>query len=193
MKKYIIPFVMILGSLFIFRYIISVKKYEPSSMPMGENFNIVKAGKSISLSDFKGKVVALYFGFTYCPDVCPTMLSTLSSISKKLPIELRDQFQIIFITVDPQRDDQDKIDKYTAFFDPKIIALSTNVDKTREIAKSFGVNFKKFYPQKDSSNYVIDHTTYAVLIGKNNQVSDFIPHGEDASIIKETILKALKE
>lgn len=193
MKKYIIPFIMILGSLLIFRYIISVDKYESSSMPLGDNFSIDRNGTSISLSDFKGKVVALYFGFTYCPDVCPTMLSTLTSIRKKLPEDLRGNFQIIFITVDPERDDQEKIDKYTAFFDPSIIALNTNLDKTKEIAKSFGVNFKKFYPQKDSTNYVIDHTTYAVLIGKNNQVSDFIPHGEEASIIKETILTALKE
>lgn len=193
MKKYLIPFILILASLFIFRYIISLDKYEASSMPMGDNFSITKEDQVIRLSDYTGKVVVLYFGFTYCPDVCPTMLSTLSSIRKKLPNEIKENFQIIFITVDPERDDQKKIDKYTSFFDPSIIALKTNLDETKKIANSFGVNFKKFYPQKDSSNYVIDHTTYAILIGKNNKVQDFIPHGEDARVIKETIINALKE
>lgn len=194
MKKMIIPFILILASLFIFRYIISIDRgYVPSSMPTGSDFSIKKDSGAFVLSELKGKVVALYFGFTFCPDVCPTMLSTLSAIRKKLPSDLKKQFQIVFITVDPQRDTQEKIDKYTAFFDREIIALRTDIAKTTEIAKSFGVKFKKFFPQKDSKNYVIDHTTYAILIGKNNQIVDFIPHGDEVDNIKKIVLNALKD
>ena len=194
LKKIIIPVVLIFLSLLIFRYILSVdKEYNIPQMPTGSNFSFEKNGKSIELSDFKGKVVALYFGFTFCPDVCPSMLSTLSSIYKKLDEAQKRDFQIIFITVDPQRDNQKKIDDYTHFFEPSIVALRGNVQHTKRVAKSFGVNFSKYYPQKDSKNYVIDHTTYAILLDRNNEISEFIPHDESGDVIEKLILKELKD
>lgn len=181
------PVVMIALSLVILFLIYqNENRYELHQAPMGGEFSIESKGETISLSDFKGKAVVLYFGFTFCPDVCPTMLSTLKGIKKRIG-----DFHVLFITVDPQRDTQKKIDDYVKFFDSDFIALRTSLEKTRVIAKKYGVNFSKFYPQKDSENYVIDHTTYAVLIDKNGALVDFLPHGEDVSILEASIKKYL--
>lgn len=185
--KRVFPVVMILLSLVLLLLIYKSKnRYELHQAPMGGNFSIELEDRKVSLSDFKGRAVVLYFGFTFCPDVCPTMLSTLKGIKKKIG-----DFQVIFITVDPQRDTQKKIDEYVKFFDPSFIALRTNLEETKRIAKKYGVNFSKFYPQKDSKNYVIDHTTYAILIDKDGTLVDFLPHGEEASVLEASIKKYL--
>lgn len=182
-----VPFILLVLSVGIIFYIYQSKRvYELNQMPTGGDFSFVKKGEEVSLSDFKGVPVVLYFGFTFCPDVCPTMLSTLKGIKRQIK-----DFQVIFITVDPERDTQKKIDDYVNFFDSSFIALRGSVEKTRNVAKMYGVNFKKFYPSKESKNYVIDHTTYALLIDKNGKLVDFLPHGEQASVIESTIKKYL--
>lgn len=186
MKK-IFPFVMITLSVMILFFIYQLKnRYELHQAPLGGDFTVESNNKVTSLKDFRGTPVVLYFGFTFCPDVCPTMLSTLKSIKKRIG-----NFQVIFITVDPERDTQNKIDEYVKFFDESFIALRTDLKKTKEIAKKYGVNFTKHYPQKDSKNYVIDHTTYAILIDKDGTLVDFLPHGEEASVIEKSIKKYL--
>lgn len=188
MKKKLFGLLLIVLSIFLFRYILNLKELTYiNDMPKGGDFTFLKEGKSISLSDFRGKNVIIYFGFTFCPDICPTMLSTLKNIKKKLPENKK--FQLLFITVDPQRDTQEKIDKYLSFFDKEAIALRADEESTRKVAKMYGVNFSKFYPQKDSESYVIDHTTYALLVDKMGKLVEFIPHAEDPELILETINK----
>ena len=111
--------------------------------PVGAPFTLTSAqGKRVSLADFRGKLVLLYFGYTYCPDVCPTdllaMAQTLKSLGKS-----GDQVQPIFVTLDPARDTRELLRGYVAAFHPRIVALTGREDEIRRIATAYKVFYEK--------------------------------------------------
>ncbi|CAB3721508.1 SCO family protein [Achromobacter kerstersii] len=122
-------------------------------------------GKTRQLSDFAGKVVVVFFGFTQCPDVCPTSLAELTEVMKKLGPDA-DRVQVLLITVDPERDTQEVLKQYVSAFDPRFLGLTGTPDQIKKAAASFKAYYAKA-PTKDGSTYTMDHTAaFYLLDGK---------------------------
>lgn len=126
-------------------------------------FTLDAAGnKPVSLSDYHGDVVLLYFGYTYCPDICPTTLATLARARQALGPKA-DKVQVIMITVDPQRDTPDRLNAYIQKFDPSFIGLSGSLDQIKQVASEYGIYFQAQKPNADGG-YAVDHTAAVIAI-----------------------------
>jgi protein SCO1/2 len=135
------------------------------------------AGGTFTEASFKGSPTILFFGYTFCPDVCPTTLAEMTSITKDLKLGPKD-IKIVFATVDPQRDTLPQLKTYLSNFDGSIIGL-TGTDAEVEAAKAaFGIYSKKG-PDDGTGTYLVDHTATTFLLGKNGEFEGTIAYGED--------------
>ena len=132
-------------------------------------------GKRRSLAEFKGRVVVVFFGFTQCPDVCPTTLVELAAVKKQLGAD-GDRVQGIFVTVDPERDTPELLKAYVDNFSAGYIALRGTPEETLAAAKQFKVFFAKV-PGKTEGQYTIDHTAGSYLFDPQGRVRLFTRHG----------------
>ena len=119
-------------------------------------------GKPRSLLDFRGKVVVLFFGYTHCPDVCPTTLADLAQVMRMLGKDA-DRVQVVFITLDPERDKPALLAKFVTSFNPSFLGLYGDAASTEKAAKSFGVNYQKQYDKH--GGYTLDHSDGIYLLG----------------------------
>lgn len=133
-------------------------------------------GKPRTLADFKGKVVILFFGFTQCPDICPTTLSASAAALQMLGTETG-KVQVLFITLDPARDTPEVLAKYTTAFNPTFLGLYGNEAETIAAAKEFKVFFQKA-PGATPGSYTIDHTAASYAIDPQGRLRLYIKHGE---------------
>lgn len=122
-------------------------------------------GDKISLTDFEGQVVALFFGYTYCPDICPTSLARLARAQDMLG-EDGDQIQVVMITVDPDRDTRAVLDRYVTHFDDSFIGLRGPLEDIERVADVFGVQFEAV-ETTSAVGYLINHTASVIVIDKN--------------------------
>jgi protein SCO1 len=132
-------------------------------------------GKPRTLADFKGKVTVVFFGFTQCPDVCPTTLAEIAEVKKKLGADGA-KVQAVFVTVDPERDTPEVLGAYVAGFGPDFVALRGSLEQTQATAKEFKVFFAKV-PGKTEGSYSIDHTAGSFVFDPQGRVRLFIRHG----------------
>ncbi len=133
-------------------------------------------GKTYTLADFKGKVVVIFFGFTQCPDVCPTNLMELAEAKKRLGAE-GNQIQVLFVTLDPERDTRQVMAQYTTSFDPTAIGLFADPETTAQTAKSFKVFYQKV-PGKTPDTYTLEHTAGSYVFDRAGKVRLFVRHGQ---------------
>jgi len=136
-------------------------------------------GQSRTPDDFKGQVTAVFFGYTQCPDVCPTSMAELAQVKKALGKD-GDRLQGIFITVDPERDTPELLKAYITNFDPKFLALRGTLDETKATAASFKAFFAKV-PGKEAGSYTMDHTAGIYIFDTNGQVRLFERYGVSAA------------
>ncbi len=129
-------------------------------------------GKPRRLEDFRGKAVVLFFGFTHCPDVCPTTLADAAQAMRKLGPEA-DRVQVLFVTVDPERDTSKVLAAYVTAFDPRFLGLSGDLEATRRAAKEFKVYFEK-RPGKTPEDYSIDHSAQSYVIDPQGRLRLFV-------------------
>lgn len=122
-------------------------------------------GRSVTQETFNGRWTLVFFGFTHCPDICPTTLSHIASVMDGLGDQAA-QLQPLFITLDPQRDTPELLAEYTAFFDPRILALSGSAEQTRQVAEAYGVYFKQVAA---GDTYTLDHSTGLYLMGPDGE------------------------
>ncbi|MCH7344379.1 SCO family protein [Pelomonas sp. CA6] len=148
-------------------------------------------GQLRSLADFKGKVVVVFFGFTQCPDVCPTTLMELAQVKKALGPQ-GDKVQGVFITVDPERDTPELLKPYLASFDESFIALRGSPDQLKEVAKEFKVYYAKV-PGKTPDSYTMDHTAASFLFDTQGRVRVFSRYGAGAQALTADIKTLLAE
>lgn len=120
------------------------------------------AGKPRHLEDFRGKAVVLFFGFTHCPDVCPTTLAETAQVLKALGPDA-EKVQVLFVTVDPERDTRDVLAKYVTAFDPRFLGLYGDADATRRTAKEFKIYYEKRAGSTPGS-YTMDHSAQSYVI-----------------------------
>ncbi|HXZ51511.1 MAG TPA: SCO family protein [Burkholderiales bacterium] len=138
-------------------------------------------GRARSLQDFRGKVVVLFFGYTHCPDVCPTTLAEMAQVMKKLRAEA-DRVQVLFVTVDPERDTPAVLSRYVPAFDPRFLGLYGDAEATRRAAKEF----KVFYEVKKGETpgeYTVDHSAGSYVLDTKGRLRLFVGYervGADA-------------
>lgn len=132
-------------------------------------------GQMRSIRDFAGKVVVVFFGFTQCPDVCPTSMAELAGIKKQLGAD-GDKLQAIFITVDPERDTAELLKAYMANFDPGFIALRPGMDKLPQVAKDFKVYYKKV-DGKTPGSYSMDHSAGSYVYDTQGRIRLYNRYG----------------
>ena len=158
--------------------------------PVGGPFTLTDgSGTPRSLADFRGKVVLLYFGYMFCPDVCPTDLARIGAMMKLLGAEA-EAVQPLFITLDPLRDTPALIKEYAAAFHPRLVALHGSEAETRRIATSYKVFYEKV-PQ--GTTYFIDHTAVTFLIDRNSNYVAFFPPGTHADRMAVMVREALEQ
>lgn len=159
--------------------------------PLGGDFEIESLNGKIHLHDYKNKVVFLYFGYTFCPDICPTSLSAISKAIRSLPIEEQNQIHGIFITLDPKRDTKERMKEYVAFFHPNITPAIDSKEVIDPIATLYGVSYRINEKEKGKDYYTVDHSTQTFLVNKNGELVEFIQHGTSSEEIAKLLKKYL--
>jgi len=148
-------------------------------------------GQRRTLADFKGKVVVVFFGYTQCPDVCPTTMAELAEVKRALgPAGAR--VVGVFVTVDPERDTAELLKAYIANFGPDIVGLRGTPDEVRAAAKEFKVFFSKV-PGKTDTSYTIDHTAGSYVFDAQGKVRLFTRYGSGAKALAEDLTLLLAE
>jgi protein SCO1/2 len=132
-------------------------------------------GKIRTLSDFRGKVVALFFGYTHCPDVCPTTLSDMALALRQLGVDA-DKVQVLFVTVDPARDTPEIMAQYVPAFNPSFIGLVGTDQETARVTKNYHVFYQK--SGNDPRNYTVDHSAGTYVFDTSGRLRLFMPYGQ---------------
>ena len=134
-------------------------------------------GKARTLADFKGKVVVLFFGFTQCPDVCPTTLADMAQVKNRLG-KKADELQVLLVTLDPQRDTPAVLSQYVPGFDPTFIGLTGTPEEIAKTAKEFKVFYQKV-AGKTATSYSLDHTAASYVFDREGRVRLFVRYGTE--------------
>ena len=152
------------------------------------NFTLTAANNQpVNLSDYAGKYVFIYFGYTFCPDVCPTTLSKLAAVQEDLGDE-GDQMQVLMISVDPERDTPEHLADYVGHFDDSFVGITGSPEEIDAAGKPFGLYYAK-HEGTAESGYLVDHTARTFLLNPKGEVIVAYPH--DAT--KEAILADMQE
>lgn len=133
-------------------------------------------GQLRQLKDFQGRVVVLFFGYTQCPDVCPTTLAAMRDVMGKLGDDAK-RIQVLFVTIDPQRDTQELLAQYVPWFHASFIGLREDEAKTAEVAKAFKVFYTK-QPGATPGSYSVDHTANSYVFDTTGRLRLLVRHGE---------------
>jgi len=148
-------------------------------------------GKRRTLAEFKGKVVVVFFGFTHCPDVCPTTLVELAAVKKQLGAD-GERVQGVFVTVDPERDTPELLKAYVDNFDKGFVALRGTPEETRAVAKQFKVFYIKV-PGKTDTSYTVDHTAGSYVFDATGKIRLFTRYGSGAEALAHDLKILLNE
>ena len=145
-------------------------------------------GRERTLVDFKGKAVMMFFGFTQCPDVCPTALVRAAEIRRLLGTD-GERLQVIFVTVDPERDTPVVLKAYTQAFDPSFIGLYGDAQKTSDTAREFKVFYKKV---PTGSSYTMDHSAFSYVFDPRGKIRLVLRHEQSAQECADDLRKILQ-
>jgi protein SCO1/2 len=161
-----------------------------SGVAKGGDFTLDSAAGPVALKQFRGKVAVIYFGYTSCPDACPTTLSALGAAMKSLPAADAEMVQPLFITLDPDRDDAKRMAEYSRFFYPSMLGLRGSNAKVARVAKQYGVLFAR---QKvdSAANYVVDHSSFLYVISPEGKLAGSLPYGASPHDIAAALSGAL--
>ncbi len=158
--------------------------------PTGGDFTLFGSQhQTVSLQDFREKLVLLYFGYTTCPDICPTNLSHLANAMRQLTPEEQAQVQVLMITVDPERDTQEKLDTYLPYFHPSFKGLTGDETTIRTIASRYGAVYQKAAIGEGALGYAVDHSAFTYLIDQKGHLVQQLPH----ATTDETFVRVIRQ
>jgi len=162
------------------------------STAFGGDFSLLDPdGKVRTLADFKGKVVVMFFGYTQCPDVCPTTLTEMQQVMSILGPQ-SDKVQVLFVSVDPQRDTAAILKQYVPAFDPRFLGLRPTDDAALEkVAKDFKIYYKKV-PGTSLDSYTIDHTAGSYAFDPDGRLRLYIKHAQGPETLAHDLKELLK-
>lgn len=162
---------------------------------LGGEFSLVdQNGAMVTRHDFADKSLLIYFGFTYCPDICPTDLAMVGAAMDDLAIKAPDiaqSVQPLFVSIDPERDTPEIIGDYAAAFHPDIIGLTGTVEQVEDMASQYRVFYSKRALNEDGSDYLMDHSTFTYLVGPDGKVTTMFPHNTAPEEISAVIAQEL--
>lgn len=159
----------------------------------GGDFSLESASGPVALSDYRGKLVLVYFGYTYCPDICPTSLAaTAGGLNLLTPDELG-KVAMIFVSVDPKRDTPARLKEYAEFFHPAIIGATGTPENIAEIAKRYGVFYAEQKVETAGGGYVVDHSSDTFVIAPDGALVAKIAHETPPDQVAVAIRKYLKQ
>jgi protein SCO1/2 len=166
------------------------KGIDISGAPYGRGFALTDFnGQPRTLADYSGQVVMLYFGFVQCPDVCPTALTRAAAVKQQLGADAA-QLQVIFVTVDPERDTPELLREYMAAFDPSFMALTGSAAQIKATADEFRVYYRKV---PTGSTYTMDHTALSYLFDREGHIRVVLRHEQTADDYTADIRQLLAE
>ena len=148
-------------------------------------------GKLRTLADFRGKLVVIFFGYTQCPDVCPTTMAELKSVLQQLGPDAK-RVQVLFITLDPERDTRELLANYVPAFDPSFLGLYGDPETTARTAKEFRVFYQK-RPGPTPSSYTLDHTAGSYVFDAQGRVRLFVRYGDGGASLASDLRALLRE
>ena len=162
------------------------------STAFGKDFSLVDPdGKVRTLADFKGKVVLMFFGYTQCPDICPTTLTEMQQVMALLGPQ-SDKVQVLFVTVDPERDTAAILKQYVPAFDPRFLGLRPADDAALEkVAKDFKIYYKKV-PGTSPGSYTMDHTAGSYAFDPEGRLRLYIKHAQGPETLAHDLKELLK-
>lgn len=161
-----------------------------STTPQGGDFVLQSQQGPVSLKDLRGRVVLLYFGYTWCPDICPTSLTFMSQALARLEEEELQQVQGIFVSVDPERDTLERLDTYSNYFHANIVGVTGTAEEVAKVSKLYGAAYRKAEIES-ATGYVVDHTSVTYVIDQQGQLHATLPHGATPSRIIEEVRSLL--
>jgi protein SCO1/2 len=155
------------------------------------NFTLTGANGDVTLSDFRGKIVLLYFGYTFCPDICPGTLANVAQALRDMGTKA-DDVQLIMVSLDPERDTPEKLAEYMGHFYPSFIGITGTKEQLDEIASLYGV----FYQKTEGSNasgYLIDHTATLMVLDREGYLKLVFPFGVTSKEIADDLKYMLRQ
>lgn len=158
--------------------------------PTGGDFSLQSADGPVTLNDYRNKVVVLYFGYTFCPDICPTSLSLLSVTLNELTAEELQQVQAVFVSVDPERDTLKHLKTYAGYFHQNIIGATGSREQIDATVKKYGAGYN-IVKSATEADYSVDHTSYTYIIDKSGKLRFSLPHGTSADEVSKNIRSLL--
>lgn len=163
---------------------------------IGAPFELVDQHKKVRKSEeFQGKFMLVYFGYSFCPDICPMGLQNISEALNRLERD-RDEVVPIFITIDPERDTPQNLNLYASNFHPSFIMLTGSSQQLDPLLKSFKVYAAKATPDGTMADYLMDHSTMIYLMGRDGQFIEFFPHSTEpqkiAAILQKHLIRELR-
>lgn len=156
-------------------------------LPSGGDFVLDTSAGKLALTDLRGKVVVLTFGYTNCPDICPTTLQTLADVIAQLEPSERDNVALLFVSVDPARDTLAHLADYTAFFSPAITGATSDTATLADIAQRYGVIYNR--STDSGENYAVDHSADLYLIAGDGRTVDKFTYGTTSTAIASAARK----
>ena len=164
--------------------------FEPARM--APELNLASSeGKDLKLERYRGKVVALSFGYTNCPEVCPTTLSRLAQVRKSLGASGRD-FQVVYVTVDPERDDAKRMREFLASFDATFVGGTGTPAQLAKVYREYGVTAVK-HPASIGGTYGVEHSAFVYLIDREGRLRAMVPYGERPEDVAHDAALLLKQ
>ena len=163
-----------------------------SAKPVGGDFTVEIQNKDLALQDLRGKVVLLYFGYTQCPDICPTSLSLLSQALSEMTEDELAGVQSIFISVDPDRDNTARLDEYTRYFHENIIGATAEKEDIDRITAQYGASYR-IVDSNSAMGYIVDHSSFTYVIDQQGKLRQSLAHGTEPAKILEAVRGLLAE
>lgn len=162
------------------------------STPPPADFVLNTTRGPLSLEQLRGKVVVLYFGYTWCPDVCPTSLALLGMALHKLDKQEMAQIQPVFISVDPVRDTVERLAGYTTYFHPSLLGATGTPQQIADAAQRYGVAYAREQNGSDT-DYTVDHSSLTYLLDRSGKLHEVLPHGTHPDKIVAAIRQLLAQ
>jgi len=158
---------------------------------VGGPFTLVDpTGKPVTDQDFRGRYMLIFFGYTHCPDICPAELQVMAAALDQLGPKAA-KVVPIFITLDPERDTPEAVGAYVKNFGPNIVGLTGSTEAVAAAAKAYRVSFSKFQDENSGTNYTIDHSALAYLMGTDGEYITHIPYGTSVAQMLDTLNRYL--
>lgn len=183
--------ILLLGLAFFWQPALTDRPLPPAALPAGGDFTLQSADGDVSLGDFRGKLVLVYFGYTYCPDVCPTSLAATSDGLRLLTADEQARVAMIFVSVDPQRDTPARLKEYVAFFHSAIVGVTGKPEDIAEIARRYGVFYAVQKVETAGGGYVVDHSADTFVVGPDGRLQGRIVHATPPAQVAAEIRKRL--